>query len=323
MPASGAYFYICPDIELIREQIQKCMQSIGEYESKFFWGDDDKALPDIFWQELQIAGLFSKPKALIVRRAQLLKTEHWNALSGAMRTQASSVTLFLCLEGEWKKKTPPVPALLAKKDIYQNAEKHGLVWQQQGLTQHTMSRFVQNWATRENIQFAQGALQAIAQALPHDAYAARLELDKLSLAADKGLLQEEHARLIAPHAEMDFFQFTDALSKGEHMQSIWQRVFADHRKPGKEQMLFPLLASVAREARMMMLIVCGEEKKIKAHPYVKKLKTPIARRLGKAKISRIFDLLFEAEFGVKTGQQSSEQALELLVSKLSMLYRAS
>lgn len=238
-----------------------------------------------------------------------------------MKSKSSDVTLFLCLEGAWDKNKPPVPALIAKRDIYKAAEQRGLLWQQQGLTQQTMGKFIQDWATREGLKLGPGALQALTQSLPHDAYASRLELDKIALAASSGTVEAAHAQLIAQHKEMDFFQFTDALSKGGDPKAIWKRVLQDHLKQPKDQMLFPLMASVAREARMMMLIATGEDGKIKAHPYVKKLKTPLARRLGPAKIATIFDLLMEAELGVKTGEHRPEQALDFLISRLSRLYR--
>lgn len=322
MARPGLLFLICPDAELIHEQVAGVMREAKQAETKAFWGDDDKPLPGSFWQDLQVTGLFSTPKALVVRRAHQLKAEHWDKLSAAMKSKASEVTLLLCLEGEWNKNKPPIPAVAKKREIYTQAEQRGLIWQHPGLTQATMGQFVQAWAEREGLRLGPGAQQALSQALPPDARAARLELEKIALAATNGVAEVVHAQLIAPHKEMDFFQFTDALSKGGDLGAVWQRVLQDHLKQPRDQMLFPLMASVAREARMMMLIATGEEGRIKAHPYVKKLKTPLARRLGPAKIARIFDLLLEAELGVKTGERRPEQALDMLVARLSVLYRS-
>ncbi|MBU1248264.1 MAG: DNA polymerase III subunit delta [Proteobacteria bacterium] len=322
MSRPGLLFLICPDAELINARIATVMQGQAGAERKAFWGDDDPPLPGSFWQDLQVKGLFSNPKALIVRRAHLLKAEHWDKLDAAMKSRSSDVTLFLCLEGEWKNGKPSVPSVLTKRALWKDADKNGLVWQEQGLTPGNMGKFIQAWAGRESLTLAPGALQALTQALPPEARAARLELDKLALASTDGQVTAQHAQLIAPHQEMDFFQFTDALSKGGDLLSVWKRVLQDHLKQSKDQMLFPLLGSVAREARMLMMLAAGEDTKIKAHPYVKKLKTPIAKRLGPAKIARIFDLLLEAELGVKTGEHRTDQALDILVSKLSLLYRS-
>lgn len=327
MGRPGLLFLICPDAELIHEQVRAVMQGAENAETKTFWGDDDKPLPGDFWQELQVIGLFSTPKALVVRRAHTLKAALWDQLGETLKSKSSDVTLFLCLEGEWTKNKPPVPAVISKRVIYKEADKHGLIWTQQGLTPQTMGKFVQDWAQREGFNFGPGALQALTQSLPPDARATRLELDKIALAAMNeggkgGTVEAAHAELIAPHREMDFFQFTDMLSKGGDLGAIWKRVLQDHLKQPKDQMLFPLMASVAREARMMMLIATGEEGKVKAHPYVKKLKTPIARKLGPAKIARIYDLLLEAELGVKTGEHRPDQALDKLVARLSVLYRS-
>ncbi len=320
MPSLGYLFLICPDAELIRERIGVAMQELPQAQIKPFWGDDDPPLPDNFWQDLQIKGLFNTPKGLMVRRAQLLKAEQWDKLDAAMRSKSSDVTLFLCLEGEWKKNKPPVPAVVTKRKLWKTANKNNLVWQEPGLTPGNMGKFVQAWVKQEKLTLGPGALQALAQALPPDARAARLELDKIALATESGQVQAHHAQLIAPHQEMDFFQFTDALSKGGDLLAVWKRVLQDHLKQPKDQMLFSLMGSLAREARIMMMLASGEERKIKAHPYVKKLKTPLARRLGTTKIARIFDLLLEAELGVKTGKHRTDQALDMLVARLCLLY---
>ncbi|MGE4504786.1 MAG: DNA polymerase III subunit delta [Desulfovibrionaceae bacterium] len=319
MAAPGPRFLVCPDAELLGARVREEMRGLPGAETRVFWADDDPPLSGAFWQELQVKGLFSTPKALVVRRAQQLKAEHWNKLEQA-NTASRDVSLFLCLEGEWDRGKPAVPALIAKRDIWKQAEAGGRTWQEPGLTPATLGRFVADWAAREGLKLGPGAQAALSQALPQDARAARLELDKIALAAADGVVSREHAQLVAPHQEMDFFAFTDALSKGGDQLAVWRRVLQDHLKQSKDQMLFPLLGSLAREARMLMLLAQGEDAKVKAHPYVKKLKAPIARKLGPQKIARIFDLLLEAEMGVKTGERKTDQALDILVARLSVLY---
>lgn len=324
MSGARVRFLVCPDAELVRAQVAREMRGQAGAETKVFWGDDDKPLTDAFWTDLQVTGLFATPTALVVRRAHLLKAALWDQLDAA--PVSSSATLYLCMEGEWKKNKPAIPALVTKRNLYKNAERAGAIWQEPRLSPSTMGRFVADWARREQLTLASGAQAALVQALPVDARAARLELDKVALAAAGGEVTPAHAQLVAPHQEMDFFQFTDALSqkgaKGGDLLAVWKRVLQDHLKQSKDQMLFPLMGSVAREARMLMLLAGGEDGKVKAHPYVKKLKTPLARRLGREKIARIFDLLLEAEMGVKTGEMKTDQALDMLVSKLSLLYRS-
>jgi DNA polymerase-3 subunit delta len=321
MPRPDVLFLVCPDGQLISRRIEAELGSAPEYERRVYWGDDDPPLPEGFWQDLTIQNLFATPKAVVLRRGHLLKVDDWDRIAGALAAKPSSVLPVFCLEGEWKKKAP-VPAALARRPLWKAAAKRGWVWEQPGLNRQTMGDFVRRWAGEQGLELAPGAQQALAGVLPCDARAASLELEKVDLAAGPGRrVTPQLADLVATDREMDFFAFTDALSQGGNPRDIWQRVLRDHLKQPKEQMLFPLLGSLAREARILGLILAGEEQRAKVHPFVVKKKTSLARRLGPRGVAALFDLCMAAEQGVKSGERRTDQALDKLVADLSRIYR--
>ncbi|XPV76779.1 MAG: DNA polymerase III subunit delta [Desulfovibrio sp.] len=313
-------FLICPDAHLLREHLQTLFSNqTNGFERKVFWGDED--LPDSFWQDLTVKSLFSTPKALVIRRAHVLKAATWDKLDQVSANIASDVSLFFCLEGSWDKKKAkaPVPAVLSRREIWKRAEKNGWSWQSQGLTTESMPAFIKQWAARTGITLEGNTMGLLARRMPEDALAAALELDKLELAAgDDKKLTPEHVELVPPSGEMDFFDFMEVISKGGPADIIWKRVLENHQE--KDSIIFLLISYLGREARTLWMLAHGEDNQVKMHPYVKKLKTPLARKLGPQGITRMIDIAFDAEISIKTGQRKPEQALDFLVSNLTLLF---
>ncbi|WP_147822258.1 DNA polymerase III subunit delta [Salidesulfovibrio onnuriiensis] len=317
-------FLVCPDPQLLNKHINDALNASGVsgWERKAFWGDDDDPLPQAFWQDLTIKGLFSQPKALVVRRAHNLKMEQWKKLNEAMRGVGSDIWPFFCLEGQWKGTKAPVSAHLAKLDFYKHAQKSGWNWEFAGLNESTLREFVANWARENQFTLDRGVHQALAMALPTDAVAAKLELQKIELAVGDGhQVTREHADLVAPTGEMEFFELMDSLGKQGAEAAVWKRVLEDHLKKSQDKMIFNLIGYLASQARMYWMLMSGEEAKVKAHPYVKKLKTPVAKRLGRHGVARMIDLALDAEMSIKTGSRNPEEVLDFLVAGLIQLFR--
>jgi DNA polymerase-3 subunit delta len=315
-------FLICPDPELIKSQVDERLRTSGqeEWEKKPFWGDDDDPLPAIFWTDLTIKSLFPQPKALIVRRAHALKADQWDKLDAGVKGLSSDIFPIFCLEGHWKGRKAPVPVALSRRGLFKKAKTEGWIWESQGLDQRSLGDFVKKWAMQTGITFEPGADRALAQTLPLDAVAARLELDKLELAAgDQKVIGRDHVGLVAHSDEMAFFDLMDALGQPGAEAAVWKRVIDDHAKSAKDQMLFNLIGFLMSQARMYWLIVSGGQ--VKGAPFIIKKKTPIAKRLGQAGIARMIDLAMDAELSIKTGSRRYEEVLDILVAGLIDLFQ--
>lgn len=325
----GHRFLVCPDAELLRRQAQLLAQGLGEQlgpgaARKVFWGDDEP-LPPAFWTELTTKSLFSTPTVLLLRRAEALKAEAWDRLGEAVKNTASTVLPVFCLEGAWKEGKPAVPHFLPKRPLWQLAETNKWVWQSPGLTDATLPKFLDQWAEGKGLALQPAAKAALLDALPRDGLAAGLELDKIELAAgDAKSIGPELAQLIAPHGDMEFFEFMRALSEGPRgnvaaLRDVWARVLDDHLRPSGDRILFQLLGYVAWQARQMWMLQEGEGHKVRMRPSDKPALTQMSKALGRAGVARIIELTLETNLAVIGGTRRPDDALEAYVAELSSL----
>jgi len=315
-------FLTCPDPQLIKARIKEALAASGQqgFETRTFWGDDDEPLPAAFWTDLTIKSLFSQPKALVVRRAHALRAEHWDKLDAAVRGVSSDIFPMFCLEGEWKAKKAPIPATLSRRALFKKAKDNGWLWESPGLDAQGLRQFVRQWAAGAGLGFEPGAEQALAMALPADGAAARLELDKIELAAGDGkTVRREHVALIPTTGELAFFDLMDALGKPGAEAAVWKRIIDDHSKSSKDQMLFNLIGFLAGQARMLWQIAHNEQPG--GSPYAVRKNTPLAQRLGPRGVARLIDLAMGAELSIKTGERRYEEVLDSLTADLIALFR--
>ncbi len=271
MSRPGYMFLICPDAELLHARIGELLDKHGaaDYEKRVYWADED--LPPKFWDDLTLQTLFGSSKAVVLRRAHKLKAAVWDTLDKTIASLSDASFLFICLEGKWERKGPPVPAVLKRRNCWKYAEKQKWFWQSAGLDEKTISGFVGKWAKKNGLTIDSPVMHALTKALPKDARAARLELDKLDLAAgDERRLVMDHIGLIAHSEEMDFFQFMRAMSEGGDPVEIWRRVLTNHSE--KDSMIFMLTASLTREARALWMMQHGEDSAVRLPPFVKNKK---------------------------------------------------
>lgn len=322
----GYRFLICPDAELLRRQAAELGTALGQGAAKkVFWGDDEP-FPPAFWAELTTQSLFSTPTVLLLRRADALKAETWDRIGEGIKNTASTVLPVFCLEGKWKDPgTPAVPHFLPKRALWQAAEKNKWVWSSPGLTDASLPRHIDAWAAEKGLTLDPAAKRALIDALPRDAFAAGTELDKIELAAGDGkLVTPELAQLVAPHGDMEFFDFMKALAtpaakNPAAMRGAWARVLDDHLRPSGDKILFQLLGYVAWQARQLWMLNEGEGAKVRMRPSDKPEMTRMAQRLGRAGIARIIELTLDTNLAVIGGTRRPDDALEAYVAELSAL----
>lgn len=333
MTRPGFTICICPDARLIRDRIDALLIAhppaaasgsvVGkspppavppEWDRQVFWGDEP--LPPSFWEHLTLQGLFATPHALVVRNAQNLPAETWKRVSAALAKPNPLAWPFLCLEAPFDKGQPKVPAHIARLRCLDFAESRKWVWRSPGLDERGVRTFVRQQAASRSLRFAAGALEAVCAVLPPDATAIASELEKLSLAAGNGEVTTDMAALVRHAADIDIFSFMRALQAGNAPMAVWRQVLRDHL--GSESMVFPFLGMLLRETRILWQLLAGEQ--VRLPPSVLPPKQQAARQLGHAGLARIWDLALEAEMGIKSGERSPEQAMEMLVAGLFTLF---
>lgn len=320
----GFSFLLCPDPELLRLEIESLVERNGEgknWDRRVHWADED--LTDAFWSDLTIGDLMGTPRLVVVRRANAFLKAHWEKLTQALSSFNTQIWPIFCIEnGPNKKGEMKPPAMLAKMKYWPVAEKRGWVWASPGLTQATMPDFVRRFAGRHGLSIPPQVERALADALPLDAVGARNELDKILLAAGEDkTVKPEHAALVSHEADMDVFAFIGSMMQGANPEKVWKKVFDNRLVSSTDSIFFSFLALITREARILWELCMGEQPSQWVRRQDLNAKKALAKRLGPARLSRIFDLVLEAEFGVKTGQRSPEQAFEAIVGGMFTLLR--
>ncbi|BBD08957.1 DNA polymerase III subunit delta [Desulfovibrio ferrophilus] len=319
----GFSFLICPDPELIRLEVESLVELHGEgktWDRRAYWADDE--LPGAFWQDLSIPDLMGTPRLVVVRRANKFLKDSWDKLTSTLSSFNAQIWPIFCLEPAADKKGQvKPPAVLTKQKYWPVAEKRGWVWTSPGLTPRTMPDFVSSFVRRKKLIISPPVAHALADALPHDAMGAKNELEKIALAAgESGEVVKAHIALISHQADMDVFEFISSVLEGKSPERVWQKVFDNRLVSSSNSIFFSFLALMIREGRILWELGQGEKPSVWVHHTVVQRKSSLAKRLGPARLSRIWHLVLEAEFGVKTGQRTPEQAFEALVGGLYSLF---
>ncbi|TVM15365.1 DNA polymerase III subunit delta [Oceanidesulfovibrio indonesiensis] len=336
----GFYFLACPDSKIVQGKVQELMKqyapaaspvsllggsetvSGGGFDRRVYWAEE--GLTPQFWEDLSLQSLTGTAKCIVLRHAEKLLAADWKALAPALAGFKEHAFPIFCLESAWQRNQPKPPAPLTRQKFWQLAQDRGWYWQSPGITRDKMTAVLQREAKRRSVSIAPDALRFLAESLPLDAAAITAEMDKLAVAAlasgesDTGVVDAALAKETAYAPDIDIFGFIQALQKGTASVTVWRQVFAD-RLSG-EGMLFPLLSLLAREARILWQIDAGETQAVRLPPSVMRAKEGLARQLGRTRIAALFDLALEAEYGVKSGERTPEQALERLVAGMAALF---
>ncbi len=318
MPRPGFYFCICPDAGLIKEHVEGLVQAHppkggGSWQKHVYWGDDD--LAQSFWKHLTLQGLFSTPVLLMVRNAQNLPAATWKNLSEALGTLSDDTWPIICLEVPFDKKQAKIPAHITKLPCFNAAKEKGFLWQSSGLDAQGIKRHVLARAKSYNLQFEPRALEAFCGSTLPDATAIDGEMQKLILLAHNGQVTEDMINIGAYLPESNIFAFISCIQAG-NITAAWQEIHRGQKDVAG--LLFPFLALLTREARILWQILAKEP--VHVHYSVAQQKERLARKLGFSGVAKIFALIVQAEQQVKSGSCDAEQALESMVVDLIQLF---
>jgi DNA polymerase-3 subunit delta len=315
----GFTFCICPDGQLIKEYIHTLVTKQNEnWKIKYFWADEE--IPDSYWQNLTWTNLLGRPTGLVLRRVEHFKAEEWKKLHPILGRFRQGIWPFFCLEREWERGKPPIPAVLQRQSFWKVAEKKGWVWQSAGLDRKAMQQRVIKWAKVQGISMAEHIQSVLIQALPLDAAALNNELEKLELLlADRKVLQTKDLHVLSFQPDLDIFAFIRALQHKGQEKEVWRTILRN-QLGRNEEMVMPFLALIVREARILWQLQSGEPDKVRLPGRIKAEKTQMAQRLGPQRLSQLWTMALEAESGIKSGDLSQAQAQELVVSRMMQVF---
>lgn len=319
-------FLLCPDSQLLRNRLDSLLAAhppagSGTWQRHVFWGDE--GLPPAFWEHLTLQGLFATPKALIIRNAQTVPAETLKTLSQALlpmagtRAEASLTWPLICLEVGFDRGKPKIPPHIQRLAAYTAAEQRQWLDATPGLTEKSMPVFIRTEADKQGIVLRADEIAMLSQSLPPDAAFISSELAKLALSVDgSGRLPENAFELIGHSPELGIFELMRSVQQNQNAPAAWRQILRD-RLSG-ENMVFAFTAILLREARMLWQSLSGTPAALPPHIAVQK--KIAAQALGVPGIARLWELALQADKGIKSGERNPEQAFEILVADLCLLF---
>ena len=321
MNRPGFLFCICPDGELIRGHIHNLLNRGSEtWRIKTFWADEE--LPDAFWEALSLSGLLGYSQAVVLRRSEKLLASSWKKLSPVLSRFKPNIWPFFCIENEWSRGDPSIPAVLKKQKFFQLAEKKSWIWKSSGINRQSLKKYLQQWSEAQGKIFSAQALSLACDILPLDGAGLKNELQKIELLiGDRQQVHPEDLSVVSFQPDMDSFAFLQTLQSKGRKIDLWKKIIRNQLDSAQD-MVMPFLGLMLWESRQLWQLAGGESDKVRLPPGIKETKTRMARQLGQKKLAEIWTHVLEAEIGIKSGEVTAGQAMEILISKLMLLFEA-
>ena len=323
---------LCPDSRLLRGCLDRLLAVHApsgsspheHWQRVVFWGDE--GLGPSFWEELNLQGLFASPKALVLRNAQALPADVLKTLSKALLPLAGKPDAplprpllwpLLCFEAPIEKGKPKLPAHILQLPCWLEAEKRGWLEVTQSLNPATLPAFIRAESESLGLTLRPEDLHLLARALPPDAAFIASEMLKLSLLADaEGRLPRDALSFVAHAQELSIFELLRKVQQRSDAPAVWRQVLED--KISGESMVFAFTAIVLREARLLWQCLAGPAPFLPQQAALQK--KIAAESLGYAGIARLWDLALRTDKGIKSGERSPDQAFEMLIGELFVLF---
>lgn len=310
-------FIVCNDSRLLQDEIKtlqgKYQENSRKWQRKVFWADEFEQ--DSFWNSLRQQNLFSEPSLVILRHANELGAPFWKALSGVLAHPVQDVWLILCLEVDYEKGHFKVPAHIQKSSCYLHAAKEGWLREIPPLAGAGLRKYVEKIMKKANLELCQDTFEAFCEMVEPNAAAIENEARKFSLLRSAGLMEQDFLANLGSSVEAGIFQNVANLEKGD-----WKEIITQTSRIDKSAFLFPLIALLAREFRLLWQLTHNESPPLR--PAEAQFKKNLARKLGPEGIAKGFALLADCEYQIKSGRQSPEQTLDFLVPQIINLCAA-
>ena len=312
----GFYFLICPDSFIVKKQIDTIVSSYlknaNQWKKHSFWGDEEP--PKHFWDLLNLQGFFNSNNLIIIRQAHLWAQSTWKQLSQNLSKPIESCWLFLCLEGNWEKGKPKIPAHFNKLGCFNFAKDKNWIWQNEGITEKNIRSYINKRSKELNISFEADALNQFCVSIPPHAQAIECELQKFTVLKPQTPINIEMTATSSWTAECNIFACIKNMENG-NLANVWKELCKSN---DADSLIFQLMALLAREIRQLWQLLIGE--KVQIFPSELNAKKALAKKLGKHSLAKAMSLIATSEYIIKSGQRSPEQTLENLATEMTLLF---
>lgn len=320
MQEPGFYFCISKDVLLCKKHIEELLLTLPEaWQNNLatftFWPDDLK--DNKYFDALTLQSLSAEKKLVILRSAQSITAADWKRISTLLATPRSHVLPVFFLECLWEKASPKIPSFITKLKCFDFAKKQGWFYENIGINEKNIANYISKEANSQGLQLDKEVMQLLSQSAIFDALSIQMLLSQLSLFAQDGNITKDIVSQITAQApELALFDLIKDMENG-NTRKIWTRLSLESDKG--ESFLFPLIAILARDARILWQLRAGENPYVS--PYIKEHKTKQAKKFGFTGIAKIFQIVLDADLAVKSGKNDPLQVLESVIISYTNLFK--
>ncbi len=313
----GFYFSICPDIYMAKQHIEEILFSFPSpwqgAEKYTFWPDEVES--DKFWNALTLQNLANTPKLIYVRAAQNIIAQDFKKISSALACPRQNILPIFFLETIFEKNIPKIPAHITKLKCYEFAKKKNWIYTNIGLNEKNIHNYLRQEIQKINLQIDKNLLDNLAENIILDAYFIKSLIAQLELTANNGKITADTLACLSSFTpELKIFDLIRDM-ENNNIPKIWQKLAKEDDKG--ESFLFPLLGLLARNAGILWQICAGNTKQI--YPSIE-FKIVQAKKLGFEGVGKIYHLISQADLAVKSGKNTTLQALESLIINYTNLF---
>jgi DNA polymerase III subunit delta len=178
-----------------------------------------------------------------------------------------------------------------------------------------------NWVVKEfeknNTEVEKDAVESLQRLGGENLWRIKSEIDKLSLYKNK-ISKEDVSLMVNIDVDANIFNTVDAIAENNNKKAL--TLLHDHLQKGDNPLY--VLSMIAYQMRNLIIIKDLEDrkhsyeearKKSKMHPFVFGKSYNQAKKFSLEEIKRRYEMLFDIDLKVKTGQVSPEMAIHLFL----------
>ncbi len=309
----GFLFMVCPDVQILLEAVEEQARvnapADGPFKRVCFWGDEVPG--NAFWEALSVRDLFGSRRMVLVRMANLWTAPVWKILDKMLARPLGGSWPVFCLENDWEKGSPKIPAVIARTRCLAFARKQRWMWANPGITDRNVHDYVRAQARARGLRLQPDTMERLCEDTPRQAGVLAAELDKLSLLNSGQPLTVEQLGTAQWAPDAQVFTCVSCLMRGD-ARGTWRELA---RSTDLDNGALGMLGIITWHLRTLWQLLTGEPVRSGT------LTAAMARQLGPARLTSAMNLVLDAEHAVKTGA-SGRQTVEMLCTRLLHLFRA-
>lgn len=218
----------------------------------------------------------------------------------------------------------PYEKLDERKKVTKELKRTAVVFEAKGLSQAELKQWILNRASHSEVQITDTAVERMIELVGSNLFMLTNEIDKLALFVKESKLIDEKIveNLVAKSLEQNIFTLIDKIVHRKVEEAL--RIYYDLLKQNEEPL--KILALIAGQFRLIYQVKelsrrgYGQQQIagfIKTHPYRVKLAAGHARLFSDEELSKMIQMLADADYQMKTGGMNKELLIELFLLKLN------